>query len=101
MRRGSGSRRAWPPRWPGTATTPTGGRPSSTGPTVSTAENGPVAGLRVVVLGGTGYLGRRIGEAFRADRALVHLVSRSPAEDGPADARHIPMNLLAVRTREL
>ena len=37
-----------------------------------------------MVLGGTGYLGRHIGEAFHADGAQVHLVSRNPAEDGPA-----------------
>lgn len=67
-----------------------------------TAENGGPAGLRVVVLGGTGYLGRRIGEAFSADGALVHLVSRSsPAADGPADPRSVPMDLLTVGRREL
>ncbi|MFF0221231.1 NAD-dependent epimerase/dehydratase family protein [Streptomyces sp. NPDC004629] len=66
-----------------------------------TADSGGAAGLRVVVLGGTGYLGRRIGEAFRADGALVHLVSRSPAQDGPADDHRIPLDLLAAGPREL
>ncbi|WP_189312283.1 NAD-dependent epimerase/dehydratase family protein [Streptomyces brasiliensis] len=68
---------------------------------MTTAENGPASGLRVVVLGGTGYLGRRIGEAFHADGALVHLVSRSPAGDGPADACHVRMDLLTAGAREL
>ncbi|GGT35539.1 NAD-dependent epimerase/dehydratase family protein [Streptomyces chromofuscus] len=66
-----------------------------------TAENGGPAGPRVVVLGGSGYLGRRIGAAFAADGALVHLVSRSPATDGPAQARSVPMDLLAAGRREL
>ncbi|MFD5117378.1 NAD-dependent epimerase/dehydratase family protein [Streptomyces sp. NPDC058391] len=66
-----------------------------------TADNGGAAGLRVVVLGGTGYLGRRIGEAFTADGALVHLVSRSPAADAPADPRSVRMDLLAAGPREL
>ncbi|MEV8408774.1 NAD-dependent epimerase/dehydratase family protein, partial [Streptomyces niveus] len=71
-----------------------------------TADNGEAAGLRVVVLGGTGYLGRRIGEAFAADGALVHLVSRNPANDGPANdgaagPRSVRMDLLTARPREL
>ncbi|MFD1657797.1 NAD-dependent epimerase/dehydratase family protein [Streptomyces caeni] len=66
-----------------------------------TADGGAAAGRRVVVLGGTGYLGRRIAEAFQADGALVHLVSRSPAGDGPADARLALMDLLAAGPREL
>ncbi|MEV0781109.1 NAD-dependent epimerase/dehydratase [Streptomyces sp. NPDC050433] len=65
------------------------------------ADNGGAAGLRVVVLGGTGYLGRRIGEAFTADGALVHLVSRSPAEDGAAGPRSVRMDLLTAGPREL
>ncbi|MFE9098979.1 NAD-dependent epimerase/dehydratase family protein [Streptomyces sp. NPDC007264] len=66
-----------------------------------TADGGGAAGLRVVVLGGAGYLGRRIGEAFRADGALVHLVSRGPAGDGPADAGFVLMDLLTAGPREL
>lgn len=66
-----------------------------------TADNSGAAGLRVVVLGGTGYLGRRIGETLSADGALVHLVSRSPAQDGPADQRFVLMDLLAAGPREL
>ncbi|MGW8575912.1 NAD-dependent epimerase/dehydratase family protein [Streptomyces niveus] len=76
-----------------------------------TADNGEAAGLRVVVLGGTGYLGRRIGEAFAADGALVHLVSRNPANDGPANdvaakdggpgPWSVRMDLLTARPREL
>ncbi|MEV5986233.1 NAD-dependent epimerase/dehydratase [Streptomyces sp. NPDC052051] len=65
------------------------------------AETGTAAGPRVVVLGGTGYLGRRIGAAFAADGAHVHLVSRSPAEDRPADPRFVLMDLLAVDPHEL
>lgn len=65
------------------------------------ADGGAAAGLRVVVLGGTGYLGRRIGEAFRADGAEVHLVSRGPARPGPADGRHVRLDLLAAGTRRL
>ncbi|MFD9871825.1 NAD-dependent epimerase/dehydratase family protein [Streptomyces niveus] len=65
------------------------------------ADSGGAAGPRVVVLGGTGYLGRRIGEAFTADGALVHLVSRSPAENGAADPRSVRMDLLSAGPREL
>lgn len=65
------------------------------------AENGGAAGLRVVVLGGTGYLGRRIGEAFAADGALVRTVSRTPAQDGPADPDFVRVDLLAASPREL
>ncbi|MFJ6569152.1 NAD-dependent epimerase/dehydratase family protein [Streptomyces sp. NPDC091292] len=68
---------------------------------MQSADNEGAAGLRVVVLGGTGYLGRRIGEAFAADGALVHLVSRTPAGDGPADRRSVRMDLLATGAREL
>ncbi|WP_445529228.1 NAD-dependent epimerase/dehydratase family protein [Streptomyces cyslabdanicus] len=65
------------------------------------SDNGGAAGLRVAVLGGTGYLGRCIGEAFSADGSVVHLVSRSPAPDGPGDPRFVPMDLLATGPREL
>lgn len=65
------------------------------------ADNGSAAGLRVVVLGGTGYLGHRIGEAFTADGALVHLVSRSAAENGAADPLSVRMDLLTAGPREL
>ncbi|MGW7611910.1 NAD-dependent epimerase/dehydratase family protein [Streptomyces sp. NPDC054766] len=44
-----------------------------------------MTGLSVVVLGGTGFLGRRIGAACAADGARVHLVSRSaPTVPAPA-----------------
>ncbi|MGW3266296.1 NAD-dependent epimerase/dehydratase family protein [Streptomyces sp. NPDC001056] len=66
-----------------------------------TTEHGPASGLRVVVLGGSGCLGRRIGAAFCADGAQTHLVSRKPAGDGPADARHVALDLLAADAREL
>ncbi|MEW2625004.1 NAD(P)-dependent oxidoreductase [Streptomyces sp. NPDC048106] len=66
-----------------------------------TAEHGTAAGPRVMVLGGTGYLGRRIGEAFQADGAQVHLVSRRPAGDGAAGARHVTMDLVAADARDL
>ncbi|MEU6606170.1 NAD(P)-dependent oxidoreductase [Streptomyces shenzhenensis] len=66
-----------------------------------TADSGGAAGLRAVVLGGTGYLGRRIGAALCADGALVHQVSRSPAQEGPADRQHVRLDLLAAGPREL
>lgn len=48
-------------------------------------DHRPVTGLSVVVLGGTGFLGRRIGAACAADGARVHLVSRSaPTVPAPA-----------------
>ncbi|MFI2289906.1 NAD-dependent epimerase/dehydratase family protein [Streptomyces niveus] len=65
------------------------------------ADNAEAAGLRVVVLGGTGFLGRRIGEAFTADGALVHLVSRSPERDGTAGPRSVGIDLLTAGPREL
>ncbi|MFD5751293.1 NAD-dependent epimerase/dehydratase family protein [Streptomyces sp. NPDC127033] len=68
---------------------------------MTAADTGGAAGLRVVVLGGTGYLGRRLGKAFTADGALVHLVSRSPAPGGPADPRTVRMDLLAAGPRDL
>ncbi|MEU2283768.1 NAD(P)-dependent oxidoreductase [Streptomyces sp. NPDC013178] len=40
-------------------------------------EDRPVAGLSVVVLGGTGFLGRHLGAAFAARGARVRLVSRT------------------------
>ncbi|MEU3984566.1 NAD(P)-dependent oxidoreductase [Streptomyces sp. NPDC026672] len=43
------------------------------------SERRPVTGRSVVVLGGTGFLGRRIGAAYAADGARVRLVSRSAA----------------------
>ncbi|MFF3820307.1 NAD-dependent epimerase/dehydratase family protein [Streptomyces bluensis] len=66
-----------------------------------TADHGTAAGLRVVVLGGTGYLGRHLGEAFHADGAQVHLVSRNPAGDDPAEPGLVRMDLLAAGPREL
>lgn len=66
-----------------------------------TADGSGGAGLRVVVLGGTGYLGRRIGQAFGADGAPVHMVSRSPAGDGPANEQFVLMDLLTAGPREL
>ncbi|MYZ36953.1 NAD-dependent epimerase/dehydratase family protein [Streptomyces sp. MnatMP-M17] len=66
-----------------------------------TAENGGAAGLRVVVLGGTGFLGRGIGEAFTEDGAQVHLVSRQPAQDALAGPRSVRMDLLTAEPREL
>ncbi|MFI8091599.1 NAD-dependent epimerase/dehydratase family protein [Streptomyces sp. NPDC086080] len=66
-----------------------------------TADSRGADGLRVVVLGGTGYLGRRVGEACRAEGALVHMVSRSAVQDGPADPRSIHLDLLTAGPREL
>ncbi|MFA3879441.1 NAD-dependent epimerase/dehydratase family protein [Streptomyces sp. MMCC 100] len=44
-------------------------------------EHGPVAGLSVAVLGGTGFLGRHLGAAFAAQGARVHLFSRTAQPD--------------------
>ncbi|OII63368.1 hypothetical protein BJP40_24500 [Streptomyces sp. CC53] len=63
------------------------------------AERRAGAAPCVVVLGGTGFLGRRAGEAFRATGARVHLVSRHPAAHGPADAPHVAVDLLAADVR--
>ncbi|MEU1662836.1 NAD(P)-dependent oxidoreductase [Streptomyces sparsogenes] len=50
------------------------------------------AGLSVVVLGGTGSLGRRVGEVFDAEGARVLTVSRAPATEVPG-GRHIRLDL--------
>ncbi|WP_369146287.1 NAD-dependent epimerase/dehydratase family protein [Streptomyces sp. R44] len=54
------------------------------------SEARPVAGLSVVVLGGTGFLGRHLAEGFAARGARVHAVSRT---GGPAALR---LDLLAA-----
>ncbi|HEV2636036.1 MAG TPA: NAD(P)-dependent oxidoreductase [Actinocrinis sp.] len=61
----------------------------------------PVAGLSVVVLGGTGFVGRHIGGAFAALGAQVHPVSRT---GGPAAAQQRPpirLDLLAASPRQI
>ncbi|MGY0061559.1 NAD-dependent epimerase/dehydratase family protein [Streptomyces sp. LZ34] len=50
------------------------------------------AGMSVVVLGGTGSLGRRVSEVFEAERARVLTVSRAAA-GRLSDGRHIPLDL--------
>ena len=61
----------------------------------------PVAGLSVVVLGGTGFLGRHIGEALAALGARVHPVSRTAGYD-PAQVRTpVRLDLLAAAPEEI
>ncbi|MEV8038700.1 NAD(P)-dependent oxidoreductase [Streptomyces sp. NPDC086182] len=68
-------------------------------------DHRPVAGLSVVVLGGTGFLGRRIGAACAADGARVHLVSRSaPTVPAPAvgpGVSSIGLDLVTASPREI
>ncbi|MFF7637025.1 NAD-dependent epimerase/dehydratase family protein [Kitasatospora sp. NPDC008050] len=64
-------------------------------------DDGAAAGLSVVVLGGTGYLGPHISAAFGATGARVHLVSRSAAQDPAADVRSLRLDLLAARPQEI
>lgn len=64
-----------------------------------------MAGLSVVVLGGTGFLGRRIGAACAADGARVHLVSRrAPADSaravGPGGSA-VGLDLATASPREI
>jgi nucleoside-diphosphate-sugar epimerase len=61
----------------------------------------PVAGLSVVVLGGTGFLGGHICEAFAALGARVHPVSRTAGYD-PAQVRPpVRLDLLAAAPEEI
>lgn len=63
------------------------------------------AGLSVVLLGGTGFMGRHIGEAFTARGARVHQVSRSQPEGAAAgaaaDTRSVRLDLLTATPREI
>ncbi|MFE6270207.1 NAD-dependent epimerase/dehydratase family protein [Streptomyces goshikiensis] len=61
----------------------------------------PVAGLSVVVLGGTGFLGRHIGEAFAALGARVHPVSRTGGYAGVPDRPAVRLDLLAAAPEEI
>lgn len=58
------------------------------------------AGRAVVVLGGSGFLGRRVGAAFAAHGARVHLVSRSGGGDGAHGSR-VRLDLLAAAPEEV
>ncbi|MFJ8108055.1 NAD-dependent epimerase/dehydratase family protein [Streptomyces sp. NPDC096132] len=49
-------------------------------------DHRPVAGLSVAILGGTGFLGSRLGAAFTAHGARVHLLARTA---GPAPTRPV------------
>ncbi|MFF3887097.1 NAD-dependent epimerase/dehydratase family protein [Streptomyces sp. NPDC001914] len=64
-----------------------------------------MTGLSVLVLGGTGFLGRRIGAACAAEGARVHLVSRgAPAAGAPAagpGARAVGLDLVTASPREI
>ncbi|MEU5976600.1 NAD(P)-dependent oxidoreductase [Streptomyces sp. NPDC047315] len=59
-----------------------------------------MAATAVVVLGGTGFLGRHVCAAFAATGADVAAVSRS-AGPAPGGVRHHPLDLLAADTAEL
>jgi nucleoside-diphosphate-sugar epimerase len=62
----------------------------------------PVAGLKVLLLGGSGFLGRHIGGAFAALGARVHPVSRTGGDCGLApDCAPVRMDLLAATPREI
>ncbi|MFI6274453.1 NAD-dependent epimerase/dehydratase family protein [Streptomyces sp. NPDC050988] len=58
------------------------------------------AGGTVVVLGGTGFIGRHIGEAFSALGARVHLVSPS-AEPRSGATATVRLDVLAASPREI
>jgi nucleoside-diphosphate-sugar epimerase len=60
-----------------------------------------VAGLSVVVLGGTGFLGRHLGEAFAALGARVHTVSRTGGHDPARDHTSVRLDLLAAAPEEI
>ncbi|MGW0499680.1 NAD-dependent epimerase/dehydratase family protein [Streptomyces sp. NPDC003007] len=57
----------------------------------------PVAGLSVVVLGGTGFLGRHVGAAFTALGARVHPVSRSGGDTPARGSTPVRLDLLAAQ----
>ncbi|WP_330290099.1 NAD-dependent epimerase/dehydratase family protein [Streptomyces sp. NBC_00576] len=61
----------------------------------------PAAGLSVVVLGGTGFLGRHIGEAFTALGARVLPVSRTGGYDSAQDRTPVRLDLLAAAPEEI
>lgn len=61
----------------------------------------PAAGLSVVVLGGTGFLGRHIGDAFTAVGARVHPVSRTGAHDPATERAPLRLDLLAAEPEEI
>ncbi|MFE9251671.1 NAD-dependent epimerase/dehydratase family protein [Streptomyces sp. NPDC007088] len=58
------------------------------------AEHRPVAGLSVVVLGGTGFLGRRLGAEFSGRGARVRLLSRTAS---PGAVRAVGPGVTAAR----
>lgn len=60
-----------------------------------------MAGLSVVVLGGTGFLGRHIGEGFAALGARVHPVSRTGGYDPARDRTPLRLDLLAATPQEI
>ncbi|MFF3450275.1 NAD-dependent epimerase/dehydratase family protein [Streptomyces sp. NPDC002667] len=65
-------------------------------------ERRPVTGPSVVVLGGTGFLGRRIGAACAADGARVHLVSRAaPASAAAPGVSAVGLDLVTASPRAI
>ncbi|MGW0702194.1 NAD-dependent epimerase/dehydratase family protein [Streptomyces sp. NPDC002867] len=61
----------------------------------------PAAGLSVVVLGGTGFLGRHVCEAFAALGARVHPVSGTGAHDPAKDRTPIRLDLLTAEPKDI
>ncbi|MFF2080894.1 NAD-dependent epimerase/dehydratase family protein [Kitasatospora sp. NPDC058162] len=64
-------------------------------------DEGTAAGLSVVVLGATGYLGPHITSAFGAAGARVHPVSRSAVQDPDPELRPLRLDLLETGPAEL
>ncbi|WP_285729460.1 NAD(P)-dependent oxidoreductase [Nocardiopsis sp. ATB16-24] len=60
-----------------------------------------IAGERVLVLGGTGFLGRHLCTTFRSADARVLLVSRSASGTGRHDTDSIRLDLVAASERDL
>ena len=60
-----------------------------------------VAGLSVVVLGGAGFLGRHIGDAFTALGARVHPVSRTGADEPGNSRPALRLDLLQATPEEI
>ncbi|MFI6037318.1 NAD-dependent epimerase/dehydratase family protein [Streptomyces sp. NPDC051315] len=65
------------------------------------ADARPAAGLSVVVLGGTGFLGRHIVEAFAVLGARVHPVSRTSGYDPARGRSPVRLDLLAAAPEEI
>ncbi|MFJ9946683.1 NAD-dependent epimerase/dehydratase family protein [Kitasatospora sp. NPDC091207] len=62
---------------------------------------GARSGPSVVVLGGTGFLGRHLGEAFAALGSQVHRVARGGPDRPPGDAGIVRLDLLTAAPQEI